>query len=141
MGDKKSKKKMGGARPGAGHPVKYNAETPQKFADLLRQHKTLGAACQAYGIGRTTLKRWREEYPEFAEAISDAMEDVGDIIESALFKRIERGDTTAIIFAAKTRLRDRGYQERRELTGADGAPLVPNIVFEGELSPEEEAKI
>jgi hypothetical protein len=38
-------------------------------------------------------------------------------------RKIREGDTAAIIFASKTQLKDRGYIERQELTGADGDKL------------------
>ena len=46
---------------------------------------------------------------------------------------IERPSETAIIFTLKTRGKKRGYVERQEVTGADGAELIPPRT----LSPEE----
>lgn len=131
----------GGPRAGAGAPTKYRADTPKVFAELLEKGKTICAACQAYGISLSTYKKWRDEKEEFRDAVTEAQEHIGDVIELALFKRIEAGDTAAIIFAAKTRLRNRGYQERQELVGADGAPIIPKITFTGQLSEEEAAKL
>jgi len=50
-----------------------------------------------------------------------------DFIESKLIKLINEGDTAATIFAAKTQLKDRGYIERQEITGADGNELNFNV--------------
>jgi hypothetical protein len=41
-------------------------------------------------------------------------------VEDALVEKIKDKDTTAIIFACKTKLKKRGYVERQEITGADG---------------------
>lgn len=43
-----------------------------------------------------------------------------DKAEKKLDKKIDEGDTTALIFFLKTKGKKRGYIERQELTGADG---------------------
>lgn len=141
MEKKKTKRNNGGAKPNAGRPTMYRPDTPAVIADLIRKTKTIGGACAAYGCSRTVLSNWRKMYPELEEAIREATEDVGDIIESKFFQKIEQGDTQAILFGLKTRLRDRGYSERQELVGADGAPLVPAITFVGQLPEGEDEKL
>ena len=46
---------------------------------------------------------------------------------------MKEGDTTMIIFYAKTQMKDRGYTERQEITGKDGASLI-NPTAEVDLS-------
>ena len=71
--------------------------------------------CRKCNIDRVTFYNWLKKDPEFAAAAEDIKKnEVCDFIEDALMKRIYDGDTTAIIFAAKTRLKDRGYVERQE---------------------------
>jgi hypothetical protein len=74
------------------------------------QHFNIAATCRAVGIGRTTFYRWQED-KRFVQEFEDAREELFDLIEVALLKRIENGDTTAIIFACKTLCRHRGYIE------------------------------
>ena len=90
---------------------------------------------------------------QFAQALEDSRERFVDLAESNLRKLvagvpaiekdengekrfagwIERPSETAIIFTLKTRGKKRGYVERQEVTGADGAELIPPRT----LSPEE----
>ena len=71
-------------------------------------------ACKNFGITRRTYYNWLEE-ESFKNAIEelDITERKKDRIEDALMSKVEKGDTTAIIFACKTLLKDRGYIETR----------------------------
>ena len=50
---------------------------------------------------------------------------------------MKEGDTTMLIFYAKTQMKDRGYNERQEITGADGAPLMGQEIDINKLSDEQ----
>jgi len=80
-------------------------------------------AAKQVGIDRTTHYTWLDSDPEYKAAVADLKEYKKDFIESKLIKLINEGDTAATIFAAKTQLKDRGYVERSEITGADGGPV------------------
>lgn len=88
-------------------------------------------ACEAVGISRQTYYNWIQDN-EFKTAL-DAVEPAEvflDFTEEKLVKRIMDGDTTAIIFALKTKGKKRGYIERTEVTGADGRPIETKHVVE-----------
>ena len=105
------------------------------------------------GVDRVTVYAWCNDDPEFKQALEDSRERFLDLAESNLRKLvagvpaiekdengekrfagwIERPSETAIIFTLKTRGKKRGYVERQEVTGADGAELIPPRT----LSPEE----
>lgn len=121
--------------------VKYTDDFPAQWEEEFAKHHTITHTCLAIGISDETYRRWYNEKPEFKEAADRAKERNLDYVESALFKRIEGGDTAAIIFALKTLGKRRGYSERQELTGADGQPLMPSIRFGGDLSDEEKEKL
>ncbi|MCL2561771.1 MAG: hypothetical protein FWE10_05560 [Rikenellaceae bacterium] len=72
-------------------------------------------ACAKLGIDRRTYYRWLKDDPELAAEIEDIKDERLDIVEDALFKRIEAGDTAAIIFACKTLGKKRGYTEKQEV--------------------------
>lgn len=102
----------------------------ENFPELLK--KSLGIvtnACKAANINRETYYSWRNKDPEFAAACDAAQEFTGDFVESKLLKLIDQEDTSAVIFYCKTKLKNRGYIERREQTGKDGAPVEYNFNF------------
>ena len=106
-----------------------------------------------FKVARNTVYAWCNDDPEFKQALEDSRERFVDLAESNLRKLvagvpaiekdesgekrfagwIERPSETAIIFTLKTRGKKRGYVERQEVTGADGADLIPPRT----LSPEE----
>lgn len=82
----------------------------------LHEHRgNVSVTCASIGIGRTQFYNWKKEDPEFAEAVDSVADFCIDIVEQALMKNIEAGDTTAIIFYLKTIGKRRGYVERSEL--------------------------
>ena len=92
------------------------AKSKDEFLKVFK--KALGnisVACNNFDIERTTFYDWYNNDPDF-RAKADAVKEIRkDFIESALDKRIQEGDTTAIIFAAKTQCKDRGYVEKQEV--------------------------
>ena len=70
-----------------------------------------------------TLKGYLDRHPSLASALEEIKDANLDIAEAELLKQIHAGNMTAIIFYLKTKGRERGYAERRELTGPDGGPL------------------
>lgn len=103
-----------------------------KKQDILQSLRgTLGiinSACTQAGVSRKTYYNWIREDPDFAEKADEIIETQKDVGEAALLKLIRDGDTAAIIFYAKTKLKDRGYVERKEITGKDGEPIRNTII-------------
>lgn len=87
----------------------------KKAAMLQALEKALGVvstAAQISGVSRASHYKWLTEDKEYAAAVKD-MEDVAlDFTESKLFKNIEKGKETSIIFYLKTRGQKRGYIEK-----------------------------
>lgn len=94
-------------------------------------------AAKQVGIDRTTHYTWLDSDPEYKAAVADLKEYKKDFIESKLIKLINDGDTAATIFAAKTQLKDRGYVERSEITGADGGPVEMAAIAINIVQPKE----
>ena len=119
------------------YSAKEKAEVKAIYLDALVKAGGIKApACQAArGIDARTIEVWKAEDPAFAAAEAVAMERgteaFGDLAEGKLMQRINSGDTTAIIFALKTKFKNRGYIEKRELTAnVDGLTqtiLVNNV--------------
>lgn len=100
----------------------------QKRNFLVAYGDTFGnvaEACRITGIARSAFYRWKEEDKKFQKALEevDPKESFKDFVELAAVKKIKEGDTAMIIFAAKSKLKDRGWIERQEITGADGDKL------------------
>lgn len=72
-------------------------------------------AAKQLGISRSQLHRIINAHPTVKEALQDAREEMKDFAESKIYQKISGGDTTMIIFYAKTQMKDRGYTERQEI--------------------------
>ncbi len=84
----------------------------RKKAMIQTMKSTLGnvsAATEAVGIDRSLHYRWLKSDEKYKSEIDENLERSIDFVEAALFKRIQAGDTTAIIFHLKTKGRHRGY--------------------------------
>lgn len=98
----------------------------------------VAAIARRFGCARGTIQARIDRSPTLTAALNDARESMVDMTESALYKRILDGDTTAIIFFLKTRGKERGYVERQEVTGKDGGEV--GLAFK-RLSAADEADI
>lgn len=113
------------------------AEIKRKFPEILAD--TLGIvtdACKQAGISRGTFYNWCEADPDFKRACDDVNEQTIDFVESKLLQGIREGKEASQIFYLKTKAKHRGYIERTEHTGANGAPLQQG----GDKPPEELAR-
>jgi hypothetical protein len=79
----------------------------------------VSVACKNFGCDNSLFYIWCKDDPEFKKKADAVKEIRKDFIESALDKKIKEGDSSCIIFAAKTQCKDRGYveTERREISG------------------------
>lgn len=88
----------------------------QLIAEIIRTKGFKTIACNALKVNPRTFRSWMTEDDEFRQAVSDAVEIAreyrDDVAEQKLFGQVEAGDTTAIIFYCKTRLKNRGYSEK-----------------------------
>lgn len=81
-----------------------------------------GAAAKL-GCAPNTIRNYVERHVEIQTALLDITEQNLDLAETQLLKHIRDGNLTSVIFYLKTKGKGRGYIERQEHTGADGAPL------------------
>ena len=96
--------------------------------------KSLGVvttACRAVDISRETHYRWMREDADYKAAVDELDNVALDFAESKLHKRIEAGDTTAVIFYLKTKGKNRGYIERQEHRIQNDV-LLPEWMQEGD---------
>ena len=83
-----------------------------QFLDMLRIARgNVGEACRSMKLGRDMYLRWLNDDRDFRFQVMVLIEEIGDNVEDELMKRIQEGDTQAIIFYCRTKLKHRGYQE------------------------------
>lgn len=100
-----------------------------KFLEAFERHMgIISPSCSEVGIDRQTYYNWRKLDPDFDKACKEIEETQGDMVENRLLTRINEGDTIATIFYCKTKLKNRGYVERQELTGKDGEQLRQTVI-------------
>jgi hypothetical protein len=74
-------------------------------------------------VHRHTVTHYLEVYPEALEAYENEINEVGDMVEVTILEAIKAKDVETAKWYAKNKLKDRGYSERIEHSGADGAPI------------------
>jgi hypothetical protein len=107
---------------------KYSVE--QIIAALGESHGMIAPAARSLGCSRDTIRRYLAEYEEIAQAIADEREATTDLAENKLRDAIIRGEAWAICFYLKCMAKERGYVERAELTGTNGAPVKIELVYD-----------
>lgn len=111
--------------------------SPKQIAEALRRTRgTLAAAARLLRTTPNTLRRYLTLYPELKQVADDEIELALDVCEQGLIHDAVHGDPDARRFFLLTRGRARGYIIRREVTGANGAPIHPgdtqnNVIIVG----------
>ena len=113
---------MPDGRANNGGTLRY---TPEQVAEAVREaHGLVSHAAKRLGCCDNTVRQYMKDFPEVAAARHDAREAMKDLGEAALWKAVSAGEGWAVCFYLKTQAKDRGYIERQEHTGADGAPIT-----------------
>lgn len=97
-----------------------------KYGKDVRQHLFLYAltelqfnvsrACKRVNVTLHTFRKWCEEDPDFAELVDEMNFHKGNFFEEHFIKLIQAGDSAATIHAMKTYNRERGYNDKQEIT-------------------------
>lgn len=111
-------KRAAGTNGTAIKAIDPNEAAKRVILTSLRQGWTVVGACTEASTPCRTYYNWLETDPAFMAAVVEAR-NVGrrnrvHVYEDALMKRVESGDTTAIIFGLKTLARD-VYGDRSEV--------------------------
>ncbi len=127
-----------------GRPTKYNPEMCATVIEVGRRGDTVASMCKALGISRETMNRWRHEKPEFQDAVKDGLglaqawwEEKG---KDATFGKEPGFNATSFIFNMKNRFSE-DWRDRHEVTGKDGAPLVPTTIDVDKLTLKERKQL
>ena len=109
----------------------YRKYSQEQMIKALEESKGLIApAARALGCSRDTIRSYLEEYAEVAQAKLDMREAVTDMAENALYQAILDREAWAVCFYLKCMAKDRGYVERAEVSGPNGAPVKIKLVYD-----------
>jgi hypothetical protein len=90
----------------------------------LRRTKGMVAICaRQLGVERSTIYRRIQASPTLQETIREEREMMTDTAEMKLYQSIMAGDLGAVKYYLSNQGKNRGYVERQEHTGPDGASL------------------
>jgi len=101
--------------------MKEKYTTAQIIEALREKHGNLSASARFLGCSRDTIRRYINTYSTVQAVADEERETLIDFAENQLFKQVQDGNITAIIFTLKTIGKHRGYVERQELSGPDGS--------------------
>ena len=99
----------------------------------------MAAACEGTGgikalvarkldCSRSTVVNYAKRYARVRQALEDAKQARIDLAEGQHTRLIVSGYWPAIKYLLETQGRDRGYTERHEITGADGAEIAIRVI-------------
>lgn len=117
-----------------GRPSQYDPSYCQKAIELGKLGKSTEAIGAILNVGTATLYRWRDEHPEFREALEIAKEHEllwwEEMAQGYMVERKDGDRLNASIWSRSMAARfPKKYREsvKQEITGADGAPLLTGI--------------
>jgi len=105
--------------------IKPKLNTELVTAKLREMRGNISAASRACGVSRETFYVFIQTHPSIEKVLHHLREEKIDTAESVLDRAVLNGEAWAVCFYLKTQAKHRGYVERQENTGADGAPLIP----------------
>jgi hypothetical protein len=85
---------------------------------LIKALGNVTTACREVDVSRETHYQWLKKNAIYKAKVEEVPEIEVDFYENALRKRVNEGDTTAIIFALKAKGRSRGWIDRHEVDAA-----------------------
>lgn len=83
----------------------------------------MSAVAKRVGCDWATARKFVNNSPKLKRMFEAEREIVLDMAESTLFNSIRAGDTSDAKWLLSRLGKERGYAERKELTGADGEPV------------------
>lgn len=114
-----------------GRPTLYQPETTPITAGYFAQEGlTEEQIAERLGVGITTLSRWKNEHPEFREALKVSKDEADAKVVQSLYQKALKGDVTACIFWLKNRqpAKWRDHQETDITVLGDVALAVKKIL-------------
>lgn len=99
--------------------------TIAQVGDALDKANGINAdAARILGLSRQAVSDYIKKSKKLQARKAAIVQERLDLAENKLHALIEQADGPSIRFYLKTQGKDRGYVERQEQTGPDGAPMV-----------------
>jgi len=122
------------AKRPVGRPSLYDPAYIDRVIELGKIGKSTEAIGAILGVGTATLYRWRDEFPEFREAL-DIAKDMElywweEQAQAYMVENKESDRLNSSLWSRSMAARfPKKYREstKQEITGADGAPLLTGI--------------
>ena len=87
----------------------------KQFIDIFPKNNfNISKTCRDLSIGRKQYYKWMK-IESFKEDLKESAERKKDLIEDKLMEEAMNGNITALIFLAKTQMKERGYIEKQEI--------------------------
>ena len=75
----------------------------------------ISASMKKLNVSRFTYDKWRTNDPDFAELLDEMHWHKKNFFEAAFIGRVAAGDTPAILHAVRSKLADRGYNDKLQV--------------------------
>lgn len=99
----------------------------ERFLQLLGSTCNVTLAARGAGVSRATAYGHKNTMPEFSELWENAEQEAVELLEAEAWKRARAKSDLLIMFLLKAHRREK-YQDRYEVTGKDGAPVMPAVL-------------
>lgn len=110
---------------------KYKYTVTEVKQAIIDAEGNLTEAARILDCARGTVYNYIKTYQAVKAAYESSNEKALDVAEGVLMKQVRKGNMTAVIFFLKTKGKSRGYVERQEVTGADGADIHVTLTRPG----------
>lgn len=124
--DTEQPKRNVGGRPLGATKLKADDETLKQINGLARIQCTQREAAAVLGVHRDTFSAFLGTHEKALEAWESGLEQGRASLRRHQYKAAENGNATMQIWLGKQWL-DQKDKSLNEVTGADGAPIVPSI--------------
>jgi hypothetical protein len=125
-----------------GRPPKALAKSEKDYAEaLLASAGVYTLAAKALGVGRQAVAEHVNKSPYLQKILADAQETNLDVAETSLMNAVRQCQPWAVCFFLKCKGKGRGYVERTEVTGMDGAPIQAQISAVRSMTDEQLERI
>lgn len=96
-----------------GHPELFDFDFIAQAIESC--HGNVFATAKKLNTSRRTIYNYLERYPELEKVRNEARDGFLDKAESILYRKVEEGETTPLIFYLKTQGRHRGWSQSRQV--------------------------